>query len=299
MMLPSRLGCPLSLKTANMGNPGSVVDAWHNQILAHDRDVTALRGDGHEHGQGHGHRSFGRANRPLDPYRTDDPALNSLYTALRTDADVLDVGGGAGRFALALATRAKHVTVVEPSADSVEVLKTRAAEAGLTNVTVINESWEDAEAPSAEMVLCSLVLHHVPDAVPFVAKMQEHARDRVVVVETMETPGALQVPFYERVYGSAPTPLPGLPNVLGLLWAMDIFPDVTMLSPEAAVLDTDRDAALEQLRGRLAVREGTEADKRLRAAADDLLEETPEGLMVRGVAPLRQAIVTWRPTHWG
>ena len=289
----------MSLKTANMGNPGSVVDAWHNQILAHDRDVTALRGDGHEHGQGHGHRSFGRANRPLDPYRTDDPALNSLYTALRTDADVLDVGGGAGRFALALATRAKHVTVVEPSADSVEVLKTRAAEAGLTNVTVINESWEDAEAPSAEMVLCSLVLHHVPDAVPFVAKMQEHARDRVVVVETMETPGALQVPFYERVYGSAPTPLPGLPNVLGLLWAMDIFPDVTMLSPEAAVLDTDRDAALEQLRGRLAVREGTEADKRLRAAADGLLEETPEGLMVRGVAPLRQAIVTWRPTHWG
>ena len=249
--------------------------------------------------KGNGHRSFGRANRPLDPYRTDDPALNSLYTALRTDADVLDVGGGAGRFALALATRAKHVTVVEPSADSVEVLKTRAAEAGLTNVTVINESWEDAEAPSAEMVLCSLVLHHVPDAVPFVAKMQEHARDRVVVVETMETPGALQVPFYERVYGSAPTPLPGLPNVLGLLWAMDIFPDVTMLSPEAAVLDTDRDAALEQLRGRLAVREGTEADKRLRAAADGLLEETPEGLMVRGVAPLRQAIVTWTHTHWG
>ena len=289
----------MSPKTANMGNPGSVVDAWHNQILAHDRDVTARRGDGHEHGQGHGHRSFGHANRPLDPYRTDDPALNSLYTALRTDADVLDVGGGAGRFALALATRAKHVTVVELSADSVEVLKTRAAEAGLTNVTVINESWEDAEAPSAEMVLCSLVLHHVPDAVPFVAKMQEHARDRVVVVETMETPGALKVPFYERVYGSAPTPLPGLPNVLGLLWAMDIFPDVTMLSPEAAVLDTDRDAALEQLRGRLAVREGTEADKRLRAAADDLLEETPEGLMVRGVAPLRQAIVTWRPTHWG
>ena len=25
MMLPSRLGCPLSLKTPNMGNPGSVI----------------------------------------------------------------------------------------------------------------------------------------------------------------------------------------------------------------------------------------------------------------------------------
>ena len=209
----------------------SVIDAWHDQILAHERDVATLRGDGHEHGQGHAHRSFGHANRPLDPYRADDPVLNSLYTSLSTDADVLDVGGGAGRFALALATRAKHVTAVEPSADSVELLRTRAAEAGLTNVTVINEPWEDAEAPSADIVLCSLVLHHVPDAGPFVAKMQEHARDRVVVVEMMETPGALEVPFYERVYGSAPTPLPGLPNVLGLLWSHGHLPGCSDAQP--------------------------------------------------------------------
>ena len=250
-----------------------------------------------DHGHGHGQGRFGYSNRPLDPFRTGDPVLNSLYASLGTDADVLDVGGGAGRYALPLATRARHVTVVEPSADSVEMLKSRAAEAGLTNVTVINEPWEDAEAPSTDIVLCSLVLHHVPDAMPFVTKMQEYARDRVVLVEMMETPGALEVPFYERVYGSAPTPLPGLPQVLSLLWAMDIFPDVAMVSSEAAVLDNDRDAALEQLRRRLGVREGAEADERLLAAADDLLEETPEGFIVRGVSPRRQAMITWRPAR--
>ena len=273
----------------------SVFDAWRDQILAHERDTAALGGGGHGHG--HGHRAFRRANRPLDPWRTDDTVLNALHASLGTDADVLDVGGGAGRFALPLATRARHVTVVEPSADSVEILTSRAAEAGLANVTAINESWEEAEAPSADMVLCSLVLHHVPDAVPFVAKMQEYARDRVVLVEMMETPGSLEIPFFERVYGSAPTPLPGLPNVLDLLWAIDIFPDVTMVSSTPAIMETDRDAALEQLRGRLSVTEGTEADERLLAAADELLEETREGIMVRGVAPQRQAIVTWRPAH--
>ena len=277
----------------------SAFDAWRDQILAHERDTSALSGGGHGHGHGHGHahRAFRRANRPLDPWRADDPVLNGLYTVLGTDADVLDVGGGAGRFALPLATRARHVTVVEPSVDSVEVLKTRAAEAGLANITIINEPWEEAEAPSADVVLCSLVLHHVPDAVPFVAKMQEHARNRVVLVEMMETPGSLEVPFYERVYGSVPTPLPGLPKVLDLLWAMDIFPDVTMVSSKPAMLETDRDAALEQLRGRLSVKEGTDADERLLAAADELLEETPEGIMVRGVAPQRQTIVTWRPAR--
>ena len=145
------------------------------------------------------------------------------------------------------------------------------------------------------MVLCSMVLHHVSDAAPFVAKMQEHARERVVLVEMMETPGSLEIPFFERVYGSAPTPLPGLPNVLGLLWAMDIFPDVTMLSAEPPVLDSDRDAALEQLRRRLSVAEGTEKDELLLAAVDELLLETPTGLVVRGVAPQRHAMVSWRP----
>ena len=270
----------------------SLFDAWREQVLAHERGVAALRGGGHEHGHGHG--GFGYANRPLNPHRADDPVLNSLYAALGTGAHVLDVGGGAGRFALPLATRAKHVTIVEPSPDSVELLKTRAAEAGLTNITAINEPWEDADAPPADLVLCSLVLHHVPDAAPFVAKMQQHAAQRVAVVEMMETPGALEAPFYERVYGSAPTPLPALPEVLNLLWAMDIFPDLTMVSCEPPVLETERGAALEQLRRRLAVTEGTEADERLRAAANDLLEDTSDGLIVRGIAPRRQAILTWR-----
>lgn len=292
----------------------SVIDAWREQIMAHEREASALRGgEGHAHGHGEhahahggghahgpgGHGGFTYSNRPLDPYRTGDPVLDALYAALPPDATVLDVGGGAGRFALPLATRARHVTVVEPSEDSVEQLKTRAAEAGLSNITVIAEPWDAAEAPTAGMVLCSLVLHHVPDAAPFVAKLQRHAEDRVVVVEMMETPGATEIPFYQRVHGSAPTPLPGLPDVLRLLWAMDIYPDVAMLTSELAVLDTDRTAAIEHLRRRLAVEEGTDADDRLRAAADELLEETPEGFTVRGVAPRRQAIVTWSPATSG
>ncbi len=51
------------------------------------------------------------------------------------------------------------------------------------------------------------------------------------------------------------------------------------------MLDTDRDTALEELRCRLGVREGTEAAERLRAAADDLLEETAEGLNGPGRGP--------------
>ena len=274
----------------------SIFDAWREQILAHERDAAALRGGGREHGHGHPHGGFTYANRPLDVNRDDDPVLNALYAALGQGARVLDVGGGAGRFALPLATRAERVTVVEPSADSVELLQSRAAEAGLTNVDVINAPWEEADAPEADVALCSLVLHHVADAEPFVAKMQARAKRRVLIVEMMETPGALEIPFYERVYGAAPAPLPALPDALRLLWAMDVFPDLTMLPAEPPALVKEPGGALDYLRRRLAVDPDSEADARLRAAMDDLLEETPDGAIVRGMSPRRQAILAWRPT---
>ena len=182
----------------------SVFDAWRDQVLAHEHDAAALRGGEH----GHGHGGFTYANRPLDIRRTDDSVLNALYAAVSADAHVLDVGGGAGRFALPLATRAERVTVVEPSADSVELLQSRAAEAGLTNIDVINAPWEEADAPSADVALCSLVLHHVPDAAPFVAKMHAHAKQRVLIVEMMETPGALEVPSTSA--STVPPPRPCL-----------------------------------------------------------------------------------------
>ena len=273
----------------------SAIEAWREQILKHDREMEARRGGGH----GHGHGRPVYASKPQDPYRTDDPVVNRLFEFVGEDTEVLDVGGGAGRLALPLATRSRHVTVVDPSEESVDLLKTRMAEAGLTNITVINQGWEDADVPPADMALCSLVLHHQLEAESFVTKMQEHTRDRVVILEMMQTPGSVDRPFQERVYGAALTPLPGLPKLLDLLWAMEIFPDVCMFSPVTPVLDTDRGSVLEHMRRRLSVEEGTEADERLRAAMEELLEEIPEGITVRGVPPHRQAMVTWQPAGGG
>ena len=267
------------------------IESWREQILKFDREREAMRGGGH----GHGHGRPVYASRPMDPYRTDDPVVNGLFEFVGEDTEVLDVGGGAGRLALPLATRARHVTVVDPSEDSVELLKSRMEEAGLTNITVINEGWEDADVPPADLVLCSLVLHHQLEAVSFVRRMQEHTRDRVVVLEMMETPGAVDRPFHQRVRGSVPTPLPGLPKLLALLWAMEIFPDVSMLSPVTPILDTDPGLVAEYMRRRLSVEEGTEEDERLQAAMEELLEETPEGITIRGVSPHRPGMVTWQP----
>ena len=108
----------------------SAIEAWRERVLAFDREMEDIRGEEQEHG--HGRPVF--ASEPQDPYRTDDPALNGFYELVGEGAEILDVGGGAGRFALPLATRAKRVTVIDPSAESVDLLQTRVGEFGFTNL---------------------------------------------------------------------------------------------------------------------------------------------------------------------
>ena len=270
----------------------STIEAWRERVEAFDRDMEAIR-----RGRERGHSRPVYASEPLDPYRTDDPALDALYEIVGEGAEVLDVGGGAGRFALSLATRSKSVTVVDPSAESLDLLRERVAEFGFDNVRAIHERWEDSDVPPADVTMSSLVLHHVLDAPPFVRKLEARARERVAILEMVETPGSVAVPFYDRVYGWTPTQLPGVPMLLNLLWAMDIFPDVKMLPPTVPIVDKDRASALDKLRRMLSVEEDTDADQKLRDAADDLLVETSEGLTVHGVKMWRQAIVSWRPTR--
>jgi SAM-dependent methyltransferase len=230
-----------------------------------------------------------------DPDRTDDPILNELFEDVDASTTVLDVGGGTGRYAIPLASRAKHVTVVEPSNGSIEVLESIAAERGITNITSIQSDWDTAEVEQADIVLCSVVLHHVPDAGPFIVKLGQKAIGRVMIAELVEFPGIIEMPFWERVYGNAPTPLPGLPELLNVLWEMGIYPDVEMFPPKTVVLDDDRVATADQLRRRLSIEAGSMEAERLESAMAELLQDTPEGLTIKGVNPRRYGIISWQP----
>src|ERR1700690_2872686 len=57
-----------------------------------------------------------------DPRRTDDPVLNRLLHAVSPATTVLDVGAGAGQYALPPALVCKAVTVIEPDPGMVPAL---------------------------------------------------------------------------------------------------------------------------------------------------------------------------------
>ena len=83
-----------------------------------------------------------------DPQRTDDPVLNRLRRAVSPATTVLDVGGGAGRYALPLALACKEVIVVEPDPGMVRTLREQVARHRTENITIVEEKWQDRARPA-------------------------------------------------------------------------------------------------------------------------------------------------------
>ena len=139
-------------------------------------------------------RPFASAFR-ADPRRTDDPTLDRVAREVDRDKTLLDVGGGAGRFALPLALHCRHVTVVEPSESIVGEFRDGARDAGIDNLSVTQGSWEEAHVEPADVVLCSHVVYGIADVAPFVRKLGSHARERVLMLVFMDSPQSALSPF--------------------------------------------------------------------------------------------------------
>ena len=270
----------------------SATEHWHNRVETHHNQSIGVQQP--NDGSGDFWRPFASAFR-ADPRRTDDDVLKRLVRRVRSDDTLLDVGGGAGRFALPLALHCRHVTVVEPSESMLQELRETAQQSGIENLSIEEAGWEDAEVESADVVLYSHVVYGVADIAPFVRKLQAHARDLVLIPMFMGSPQAGVSAFWGHVHGEDRVDLPALPEFLQVLWELEIYPDLEMVETTPGQTFESREKAIEQLRRRLYVVGGTEQERSLKTAAADLLVDTADGVAVRGAKPRRLGIISWRP----
>jgi S-adenosylmethionine-dependent methyltransferase len=95
--------------------------------------------------------------------------LQTVVSALagqtgRAPLDIVDAGGGTGGFAVPLASLGHHVTVVDPSPDSLAAAQRRAAEQNVPLRAVQGDAADLAGVAgkrSADLVLCHSVLEYV------------------------------------------------------------------------------------------------------------------------------------------
>lgn len=268
--------------------PTGAIQSWKRRVEAHHAQSLRVMDET---------RRTGDFWKPLaasfraDPRRTDDEALNAIAELAPDGSTLLDVGGGAGRFAVALAFNSPAVTVVDPSEAMLDQLREATSEAGLDNVSAVHAEWQEAQVETADVVLCSHVVYGVVDIEPFIAKLSAHAR-RVIMLSFIRSPQSWIAPLWEPVYGERRIDLPGLPELVNVLWEMDFHPNIRMLTPSAQQTFDSIEDAVENLAGRLWIADSA-ARRRLEDCIEDHLEQVDGGYRIRGVRPIRQGMVWW------
>lgn len=287
--------------------PPTAAETYAARIDAVIAQRTRLRGDAQaeEWSEGPALDAFRAApNRPLDA------SLELIASYLEPDDVLVDVGGGAGRIALALAARCRQVVNVDASPVMLRAFTDSAREAGITNARTVAAHWPDVPASvdvTGDLVIVANVTYFVRDIVPFIQALEAAARRRVIIDLWTTPPVARNGALFARVYGEDEALVPTHRELLAVLWDLGIVPDVRVVPGVVArsrrPLPGTRDEAIQSAVatlgreqwavGRLSADWEARARTTIEANFDDLFSATPEGFRARWTTPARELLITW------
>lgn len=271
-------------------DPSDVEAAWAAKVRANREQVERL---GERSATPDFYAPVASAFR-ADPRRTDEPALEYLRTLVVPGEAWLDIGGGAGRYALPLTLQGARVTVFDPSRGMLDTLAEVAAEFAVEGAGAVQGRWpEDAGGHNADVCLISHVGYDVEGIGPFLDAMVNAARRLCVAVLLDQAPASAASAFWPAVHGEAREELPALREFLVLLLAKGFLPSVTLFERGAPEYG-DRERLAGFLRHQLWVEPGSEKDRKLTA---ELERRFPDGTapIQLGTRPIPLGVVTWSP----
>lgn len=158
-----------------------------------------------------------------------DPFLRRLRAVTGGSSTAIDVGAGTGRYSVPLATGVGHVTAVDPSAGMLAVLKRDAVELGLSNLTTVEATWEEADTATADVVFSAFVLTLVRDARAFVEKLEAAAREHVFLYLGAYSGDAVLDPLWRHFHGDTRAPGPSYLDAIAVLRELGIEPQVKVV----------------------------------------------------------------------
>jgi molybdenum cofactor cytidylyltransferase len=235
-----------------------------------------------------------------DPRRTDDQVLDALLALARPDDTWLDIGAGAGRYALPLAVHVREVIALDPSPSMLAGLRELMSEFGIANVRPVEGRWPPDAAlaallgptPLADVALMAHVGYDIEEIEPFVDAMERATRRLCVAVFMERQPSSVADRFWPPVHGEDRVSLPALGEFVALLRAEGRVPSVTMLEREPRRFESA--VELEGfLRRQLWVAEGSPKDARFREALAREIDDRDGRFGLRELGAMRVGVVTW------
>ena len=223
----------------------------------------------------------------------NDPFFDRLCSVITPQTSVLDVGAGSGRFALALAPLAKQVIAVEPNAAMLDYLRHDAQTSHFTNISYSQNTWQDApDDLQADIVICSHVLYPIRDIAPFLAKLQQAARQACYIYMRATPIDALTAPLWQHFHGDERCYPPGYIHALDVLYEMGVYANVEIVSLPPSLRYPSLEVAGEELAEQLILPDDEKTREELRTLLADWLVER-DGMLVPPPKEMVCAIIWW------
>lgn len=222
-----------------------------------------------------------------------DPLIIQVLKRATSETIVLDVGAGTGRQTLQLAPHVGRVVAVEPSPAMREFLAGEVEKRGLTNVEIIPEPWQDAQVPMGDLVVCANVLYDVQDLVPFIAKLDAHAREACFIEITFRHPLTPMNELWRRFHGIERPERPDYFDAVAVLHQMGICANVQIEWVPVTLWFANLDEAVAMYRQWLYLTPDPQRNAELRAYIQAHSHEI-DGRIYPGPAKRRIVILWWK-----
>lgn len=130
-----------------------------------------------------------------------DSLLDFVLQELDVSDTAIDIGAGSGRWTIPLAQKIRSVTAVEPTPAMVDMLRQNVHEAGLGNVDVLPQTWENATPSVHDVALCAHGVYGSSDLAAFVRKMEDFSRKRCYLAVRLPPADGIIAELSLNVYG--------------------------------------------------------------------------------------------------
>jgi hypothetical protein len=239
----------------------------------------------------------------LDPKRQFDPVLSRIASYIQPDDSILDVGGGAGRMSLPLASRSKDVVIVDPSPGMKEAFDGALGGSGITNARFVQQDWLEADGFSGDVALVTHVTYFVRPIAAFIQKLNSATRRRVIVGARSIPPPNYTAPIFRLLHNEEMAPVPGPQELLPVVEEMGIAAEVVDIGPASLPatfkVGQTRDEAVQfevenaACGGRLRPGDESRLATLIREHFEDLFTKTDRGFMRTTMLDARDVLITW------
>ncbi len=225
---------------------------------------------------------------------TSDPFYLRLRDIVTPQTSVLDVGAGTGRFTLALAPQAEHITAVEPNSAMLNFLRQDASERGLPNISYVQTTWQAApDDLRADIVICSHVLYPIRDIVPFLEKLRRAAHQGCYIYLRATHIDAITAHLWQYFHGEERRLPPGYIDALDVLYDRGIYANVEIVTLPPSLRYPSLEVAVLELQEQLILPDDEKTHKKLRALLKGWLVER-DGLLMPPAQNVVCAIIWWK-----